>query len=558
MPHALLLSPDDQAVNAITGVLEEMSVTCERPLDGASAAKKLNSQSFDLVLVDCENLPAAKLIFDVCRRGKDGNNAVPIAIVDGRAGLPTAFRLGAELILTKPVSKDQARTTIRTAVGRVRKDGPTSDSVPQAAAAAAAVGGATHLTSFADRAPSFVPPQAPAPAAPPSTVQKMQAIVDEVEAAPVSPKPKVPFSTVSRSPVLAESSFAPVISENPKPKLPTRLSDDPVMAELERTEIEESERTEAKLDNSGQAKKASDEPAAKSESPVFSSYRQSRQKPRGALVAVLVLTLAGGGFYAAWMYQPGFRTLAQPQIDRVLDLAGKVLPQTHVPSPAKPAPQPAPAKAAAVAPADPTNPTQPQPTGLDAASSSAAGSPTGVPTAAPTALPTTSAATPVPAQPATVQPTATPVAAVVPPAALPAPKSAPVVSKPEPSQPKVQLAKASSNKKVEAAAPAADAPLPGEGAAIILSSKGAEKRLAHSITPKYPADAHVSATEGTIVLKEVVDEDGKVKAVRLVEGNPTLANAAIQAVKQWRYRPYVRDGKAQPFQTIVIVDFQKP
>ena len=39
MPHALLLSPDDQAVNAITGVLEEMSVTCERPLDGATLPK---------------------------------------------------------------------------------------------------------------------------------------------------------------------------------------------------------------------------------------------------------------------------------------------------------------------------------------------------------------------------------------------------------------------------------------------------------------------------------------------------------------------------------------
>ena len=123
---------------------------------------------------------------------------------------------------------------------------------------------------------------------------------------------------------------------------------------------------------------------------------------------------------------------------------------------------------------------------------------------------------------------------------------------------KIKVAKASIGKKVEAAVPDADAPLPGEGNAIILSSKGAEKRLAHSITPKYPADAHVSATEGTVVLKEVVDENGKVEAVRLVEGNATLANTAIQAVKQWRYRPYVRDGKAQPFQTVVIVDFQKP
>ena len=185
MPHALLLSPDDQAVSAITGVLEEMSVTCERPLDGASAAQRINSHSFDLVLVDCENLPAAKLIFDVCRRGKSGNNPVPIAIVDGRAGLPTAFRLGAELILTKPVAKDQARSTIRTAVSRVRKEAQTHESVPpqpasagissrprpravssaapteERALAAAAAAGSLQLTSFAEPAPSFVPTAAP-------------------------------------------------------------------------------------------------------------------------------------------------------------------------------------------------------------------------------------------------------------------------------------------------------------------------------------------------------------------------------------------------------------
>src|SRR5450755_2612408 len=159
MPHALLLSPDDQAVNAITGVLEEMSVTFERPLDGVSAAQKLNSRSFDLVLVDCENLPAAKLIFDVCRRGNNGQSPVPIAIVDGRAGLPTAFRLGAELILTKPVAKDQARSTIRTAVSRLRKDAQTNDIVPAQSSAtdateeraqAAAAGVSSQLTSFAE------------------------------------------------------------------------------------------------------------------------------------------------------------------------------------------------------------------------------------------------------------------------------------------------------------------------------------------------------------------------------------------------------------------------
>jgi protein TonB len=79
--------------------------------------------------------------------------------------------------------------------------------------------------------------------------------------------------------------------------------------------------------------------------------------------------------------------------------------------------------------------------------------------------------------------------------------------------------------------------------------------LAQSVPPQYPVEAR--AAEGTIVLKEVVDEHGKVEDVRLVEGNPTLATAAIKAVKQWRYRPYIRDGKAQPFQTVVIIDFQR-
>ena len=127
----------------------------------------------------------------------------------------------------------------------------------------------------------------------------------------------------------------------------------------------------------------------------------------------------------------------------------------------------------------------------------------------------------------------------------------PVVSSPEPTKP-------ADIKKDAAAATSSDAHLPEENSAVILSSKGAEKRLAHSVPPKYPVEARSGTAQGTVVLKAVVDENGKVEGLRLVEGNATLATAAIQAVKQWRYRPYVRDGKAQAFQTVVIVDFQRP
>jgi protein TonB len=550
MPHALLLSPDDQAVSAITGVLEEMSVTCERPLDGASAAQKLNSHSFDLVLVDCENLPAAKLIFDVCRRGKNGNNPVPIAIVDGRAGLPTAFRLGAELILTKPVAKDQARSTIRTAVSRVRKDVQPNEPVPpqpasavmpsavvtsatmteERAQAAAAAAVSSQLTSFADPTPSFVPTSAPtaAPSAAltatlsaPALTTMMHSAVDEIDATPAAPKLNPPSESFLAS-SLSESSSARAVSVVSKPARPVRPSDDPVLAELEEMERE----------GSGLGKAAPDQPAAKSIAPVSSSYQQGWQKKRGPLVALLMLALAGGGFYAAWMYQPGFREIAQPQINRVLAIAGMALPPTRAANPTKRSTQLAPATTSAPAPESATAP----------ATSSAVSSATGTAT--------TSAAAAVP-----VQPAATPGTAVTP-SSPGATTAAPAVSKPEAD--KSGATRPSDSKKDAAAATSSNVQLPGENSAIILSSKGAEKRLAHSVAPKYPVEARSGGAEGTVVLKAVVDENGKVDGLRLIEGNATLATAAIQAVKQWRYRPYVRDGKAQPFQTVVIVDFQRP
>jgi periplasmic protein TonB len=575
MPHALLLSPDDQAVSAITGVLEEMSVTCERPLDGVSAAQKLNSQSFDLVLVDCENLPAAKLIFDVCRRGKNGNNPVPIAIVDGRAGLPTAFRLGAELILTKPVAKDQARSTIRSAVSRVRKDAQTNESVPaqpesadvdnavipssvmpgagmneEHAQAAVATAVSSQLTSFAEPAPSFVPTLIPAAAltatlSAPALTTEMHPAIDEIDATPATPKLNPQSESFSASSLsesslsessLSESSQDRAASAESKLVRPLKPSDDPVLAELERTELEESEvagsqlegsRPESSilassiLESSRPSKEAPNQPAARSSAPVFSS-RQGPQKRRGALVAVLMLVLAGGGFYALWTYQPGFRDLAQPQIDRVLALAGMALPPTPAPNPTKSSVQLAPATTAAPAPESPADPNQNQTQSKApvSATSSATGSATAPATASPTSSPTSDSTA-----------------------------AGPVVSKPEPTK------LADSKKDADAATPS-ESQLPGENSATILSSKGAEKRLAQSVPPKYPVEARLA--QGTVVLKAVVDANGKVEGLRLVEGNAILATAAIQAVKQWRYRPYVRDGKAQAFQTVVIVDFQRP
>ncbi|MGB8013711.1 MAG: energy transducer TonB [Terriglobales bacterium] len=531
MPYALLLSPDDQAVSAITGVLEEMSVTCERPLDGVSAAQKLNSHNFDLVLVDCENLPAAKLIFDVCRRGKNGYNPVPIAIVDGRAGLPTAFRLGAELILTKPVSKDQARSTIRVAVARVRKEVPAS-AQPEAATevlaqAAAAAAVSSPRTTFAESAPSMDADSFPTDdvtvtlSAPAVATTMSSAVADaEIETTPANPDSQ-PEAATSSAHSFPESSSTPAAAIDSNPALPPELSDDPVLAELERTEREESE--QAELQPASESAEA--EPAVASKAPESSSRKQGKHKTSSALVELLVLALAAGGFYAVWTYQPGFRALAQPQVNRVLALVGLTQPTSLTPSPAKPSAQLPATPAPAPAPADPNQAPAATP---DSAASPAATSPGGA------------ATTPAPAPQA-----APPETAVVPPAS--GATTAPAIGKPEVGKP--------SDTKKDAATPSSVASLPGDNATIVLSSQGAEKRLTHSVPPKYPAAAH---SGGTVVFKTFVDEDGKVARLQLLQGDATLAAAASEAVKQWSYRPFVRDGKNLPFQTVVTIDVQQP
>jgi TonB family protein len=544
MPHALLLSPDDQAVAAITGVLEEMSVTCERPLDGVSAAQMLNAQSFDLVLVDCENLPAAKLIFDVCRKGNNGHNPVPIAIVDGRVGLPTAFRLGAELILTKPVAKDQARSTIRTAVSRVRRDAPAYESVSvQPASAVSAVEASVVNTEVRAMAAAAASSQGSAPAVT-TTMHSAVEEAEEIDAAPATPSSEN-----------ASASFGTSGTST--------LSEDPVLAEPKTAEVEaEPSETQQKILEPAKAKLA--QPAAKSSAAFVPSHQPRPQQASGAQVALLALVMAGGGFYGAWLYQPGFRAAVHPQIDRVLTLVGMALPPASKPTPAKPTARPVPVQVAAPAPAPASttnaNPTQStNPTG-DSAKNAVPASPTGAGNGSAAGItPPSAAAAALPATPGKV---------VAPPASGNGntPAAAPVVKQPEvvkpsaskPSVGKANVSKTSVTKKDTGATAPSDTPLPTENGVIVLSSKGAEKRLTYSIAPRYPAEARAEGAEGTVVLKAVVDENGKVKDLRVVEGNTTLATAAIQAVKQWRYQPFLRDEKAQPFQTVVIVDFQRP
>ena len=83
----------------------------------------------------------------------------------------------------------------------------------------------------------------------------------------------------------------------------------------------------------------------------------------------------------------------------------------------------------------------------------------------------------------------------------------------------------------------------------------AEANLIHDVTPQYPPEAGRARLEGTVVLMAVIGKDGSVKDVRVESGLPILAQAAIDAVKQWRYKPYLIDGEPVEVDSRITINF---
>jgi len=82
--------------------------------------------------------------------------------------------------------------------------------------------------------------------------------------------------------------------------------------------------------------------------------------------------------------------------------------------------------------------------------------------------------------------------------------------------------------------------------------------LVHSVPPTYPDSARRQKIQGDVVLEGVVEVDGIVHDVTLVRGDPVLAGAAKQAVTQWRYAPYLLNGKPISMRTSITIRFTLP
>jgi TonB family protein len=92
----------------------------------------------------------------------------------------------------------------------------------------------------------------------------------------------------------------------------------------------------------------------------------------------------------------------------------------------------------------------------------------------------------------------------------------------------------------------------------LIESSLIESRLIHRVEPQYPAEALVQKIQGLVTLDVQIGGEGAVHNIDVVEGNPVLAQAAVEAVTQWRYQPYAVDGRPVEMQTRITIRFTLP
>lgn len=79
--------------------------------------------------------------------------------------------------------------------------------------------------------------------------------------------------------------------------------------------------------------------------------------------------------------------------------------------------------------------------------------------------------------------------------------------------------------------------------------------LLETVDPEYPAELREQGVNGRVVVRILIDKQGTVISATGLEGNPALVDCTLKAVKQWKFRPYLLNGKTVEVQTTVTVDF---
>ncbi len=112
---------------------------------------------------------------------------------------------------------------------------------------------------------------------------------------------------------------------------------------------------------------------------------------------------------------------------------------------------------------------------------------------------------------------------------------------------------------------ASSGPGTGSGPVVVPAKPTTPPRISDGVTagmllapihPIYPRIAIISRTEGTVVVTATIDTHGRVTGLQVVSGNPMLTSAAIDAIKDARYKPYLLNGEPTDIITTISVNFR--
>jgi protein TonB len=567
---ALLFCPDERTAKTVTQVLSELEFQVEACNEPFTAVKKLMAGHFDAVVVDCDNEQNATLLFKSARNSEFNQASLSVAVVEGQSGVAKAFRIGANLVLTKPINVEQSKGTLRVARGLLRKN-----------EAAKASGKATEASRspFASSSPAVSAPvgsakpafltQAAPPLAPAVMASSSSAFELEKEPTPEPEPAEAAFlESVSDQAGPIHAPEAGISAPKQYPWQPVHKPMAEPMAEGMTLALKHAAEATGRPDSSisvghGAAVAPAREPisdleetashhSSSSAVPVVKPRAAASEIKWGPIAAIILVVAAGGAIYRAGTQMHWHMPPVSSLLQRTSHAA---TPQIAKPAPASPAAL--------------TN-TLPQ---LNPATTVLQN-----PIATAASLPKPSPATetivlaPAPKR-STVN--ATSFDPPTPPGVVKeigegsvfvdTKSPRPAASKPAPVEtvdaaaPDAVSADSQSNDSTISGLMSMPSSVPQPGPETLKVSQGVSQGLLiKKVAPVYPARAMKSHTQGSVQLLATISKDGDITAVKLLKGEPVLAHAAMDAVKQWKYKPYLLNSQPTEIQTQITVNFTLP
>ena len=617
--EALLFCPDEKTARVVKQVLNDVDFRVEPCNEPFAAVKRLMAQHFDAIVVDCENEQNANLLFKSAHNSAANQSALSVALVEGQAGVAKAFRLGANLVLTKPINVEQSKGTLRVARGLLRKGEAgksatvPAETTPRPSPEISGPGrAAPPIQAAAKPLPPPYPPQKapriPAAAASTSAFEVEQEPTPEpspaeaalLESMPEPVRPRSQPATLANTPPMKEYPWQPV--SRPSGAMASALQR---AAEAAGKPRESAPSANIPLsDGEGVSAQSAAAPvtlglpssggtgAATAPAKEISPWvpKPLELKPAESSQSTIVTIPEIGRGAAEALSSPASAPIEPPafgisssEIDEqgtssrkpliivaailLLAVAGyfgwsrmhatssQTTPASSVAAQSRPPSNPAPT------PTQPTSSILEQPSAEISATPLKASKPT--------------PSVPVSKPPASKSPVSDIAADTTTKVAEENQSNEPLIVKsghaqqqpkpaaqepPQPAAPPVIGVVPSSDNKAIAgiiSSPTVSVPKPAPQS-LRISQGIAQGLLIKRVPPIYPAQAQQMRIQGAVDLAATISKEGSITNIKVLRGDPVLTSAAVKAVRQWKYKPYYLDGEPVEIQTQITINFKLP